>query len=439
MKLDAWLRQDRSLGERLRLVECLCQAVNAVHDRGEALAALEPSKVEVAGDGRCDLAAARKGAPSRDYLAPDRQESGEPSALADVYAAGAISWEVLVGRAPGPTPGHLAEVRPEVPREVADAVMACLERSPDWRPKDLTYLAQIAAAKQPAPVRGSTVSRGAGGRTARLSRGGRAARSGDRPVRRTWPLLVALVVVLALAAVAAWQYLGPGRWPGAKTQVARARPAPTPTVAPVATPPSTPAPTVAPAANPGLVPTSTPAARPATPAPTPSVDLRTPPEPRATPTPLSVKPAPPPAAREVAPLAPTPAMPTPTPRPPTPTPRPPATAPGGDASPSSLASIPAAPGPPADLTTVSPLTVPRPGKALLDIRGNALRPEHHVLVVALKKAPSGISVVRQKLQGDALITVLLNLDASVSPGEYGLAVEDARGVRSNTLIFTVTK
>jgi hypothetical protein len=427
MRLDAWLRQDRSLGERLRVVECLCQAVNAVHDRGNALAALEPGKVEVAGDGTCDLGAARKGAPSRDYLAPDRQESGQPSALADVYAAGAIAWEILVGRSPGPTPTHLAEVRPEVPREVADAIMACLERSPDWRPKDLTYLAQIAAAKQPAAGRAPTASRTAGPRAARPPRTGRAARSSDRPARRTWPLLAALLVVLALAAAAAWQYLGPL---GGAAPVARARPAPT--VPPTAPPPSTAAPAVAAPENPPPAPASEPAAPPATPAPAPAVDLRTPPEPRTTPAPLPATPTPLAAARPTAPLV------TPTPVVPTPTPTPPAALPAAGPS-QPAAAIPPPPLPPAALSTVSPLTVARPGKVLLDIRGSALRPEHHVLIVPLKKAPSGISVVRQKLQGDALITVLLNLDASVSPGEYGLAVEDAQGVRSNTLVFTVTK
>jgi hypothetical protein len=41
MKLDAWMRQDHPLAERLRLVERLSQALNAVHDRGEVLVALD--------------------------------------------------------------------------------------------------------------------------------------------------------------------------------------------------------------------------------------------------------------------------------------------------------------------------------------------------------------------------------------------------------------
>ena len=155
MKLDAWLRQDHPLAERLRLVERLSQALNAVHDRGEVLVALEPARVEVAGDSRCDLSAAERGAPEPGYAAPERIEGGPPSPEADVYSAGAIAWEVLVGRPCGELPAPLPDVAPDLPRELASAVMGCLERSPQWRPKDLTYLAQLAAAQQKAMRRGS--------------------------------------------------------------------------------------------------------------------------------------------------------------------------------------------------------------------------------------------------------------------------------------------
>ena len=100
MKLDVWLRQDRPLDERLRVVECLCQAVNAVHDKGDALRALDPSRIELGSGGECDLSAARKGSPAAGYAAPDA-DPGTPSAVADVYSAGAIAWEVLAGRPAG--------------------------------------------------------------------------------------------------------------------------------------------------------------------------------------------------------------------------------------------------------------------------------------------------------------------------------------------------
>ena len=64
MRLDAWLRQDHSLDERLRVVERLCQAVNAFHDRGEALSALDPTRIELGAEGECDLSAALSGSPA---------------------------------------------------------------------------------------------------------------------------------------------------------------------------------------------------------------------------------------------------------------------------------------------------------------------------------------------------------------------------------------
>ena len=154
MKLDAWLRQEHPLPERLRLVERLSQALNAVHDRGEVLASLDPSRVDLGNDLKCDLSGAGRGSPEPGYSAPERLEGRPPSPEADVYAAGAIAWEALVGRPCGELPAPLGDVAPDLPREIASAVMGCLERSPQWRPKDLTYLAQLAAAHQKSLKRG---------------------------------------------------------------------------------------------------------------------------------------------------------------------------------------------------------------------------------------------------------------------------------------------
>ncbi len=144
MKLNAWLKQNPASSERLQVVERLAQALNTVHDRGEPLAALDPDHVDVGGDGDCDISAARRGNPAPGYCAPERAEGGPPSPEADIYAAGAIAWEVLSGRPYAAAPSHLAEAARDVPRELADAVMACLEQSPQWRPRDLTYIAQLA-------------------------------------------------------------------------------------------------------------------------------------------------------------------------------------------------------------------------------------------------------------------------------------------------------
>ena len=80
-----------------------------------------PSRIEVAGDGECDLDDALRGTPAADYRAPEREGGAAASAEADVYAAGAIAWEVLVGRPYAPAPAHLSEARTDLPADLADA------------------------------------------------------------------------------------------------------------------------------------------------------------------------------------------------------------------------------------------------------------------------------------------------------------------------------
>ena len=410
MKLDAWIRQDHPLAERLRLVERLSQALNAVHDRGEILAALDPTRVEVAGDFRCDLSGAGRGSPEPGYAAPERIEGGHPSLEADVYSAGAIAWEVLVGRPCGELPAPLPDVAPDLPRELASAVMGCLERSPQWRPKDLTYLAQLAAAQQKAMRKGSEPDTGI---SPQPSRGASALRTPPRrPSRSHLPLLIAALLVLGAAALSLWwnqrQGLDGVSAPGgvaARTTVTAA-PAPTPTPTPTATPVAEPSPAGSPVAEPPA-PVSTPMATPApTPAPTPTTTPQPTPTPR--PTPIPTPPPPPPDAAAVVP--------------------PPATA-----EPSTE------PAEPAVLTALSPLSVRRPGRALLDLRGTGLRADLHARVLPLREAPRGISVARQKWVSSSLVTVLLELEETVTPGVYAVALEDPSGRQTKPLQFTVTK
>ena len=356
-------------------------------------------------------------------------------APADIYAAGAISWEILAGRPTGTSPAHLAKVRPDLPRELADAVMACLERSPDWRPSDLTYLAQMAAARRRATD-------GPAAPSVRAQKPPRAVPQPKRrgPSRRTWPLLVALVVVLGLAALAARPYL-PGitgllssdapATPAAPAATASAAPTPGATAAP------TPAPTPAnragagPAAAPGDEPPADVGAAPET----PSVSASSLPA-QAPPTLAQEEPPDLSPPREI-PTATAPAD--PVGRTDMPPPLTPAAAPSTASAPKVQAPTTEAPLPPAVLTALAPPTVKRPGKVLVDLRGVGLRPEHQARVLAVKKVPWGIKVLRQKHVSDTLITVLLELEDGAEPGEYAIAVEDGQGVRSEPLAFTVTK
>jgi hypothetical protein len=421
MRLDAWLRQERPLAERLRLVEHLAQALNAEHDRGEVLASVCPERIEVGGDLRVDLAAARRGEPEPGYAAPERLEGAPPSTAGDVYAVGAVAWEVLVGRPCGELPAPLAEVAPELPSELANAVMGCLERSPQWRPKDLTYLAQLTAAQQKA-LRGDRAERRVPTpRSAAAARG--PARAPARRASRSHLTLVLAGLLLVAAAAASLWILGREEAPSAaRAPAPRARP-------------------TAPAAS--ASPTAAPAA--AAPLPSPSAPAATPtaePQPAL---PAAAAPAPLPAA------VPTP-EPTPLPAAPEPTlATAPVTRPAADPALAAV-SVPTAPAvapppttfspaprEPVVLSALSPVTVRRPGKVLLDLRGSGFHADLRARVVALRAAPRGLVVARQKWVSPGLITVLLELEDAATPGEYAIALEDVSGARSKPLSFTVTK
>ncbi len=91
------------------------------------------------------------------------------------------------------------------------------------------------------------------------------------------------------------------------------------------------------------------------------------------------------------------------------------------------------------LATVSPLSLKRPGKFLLDLRGSGLRSDLRARVVPLKQAPQGITVVRQACKSPTLCQVLIDLSADVAPGGYAITLADPNGGQTAALNFTVTK
>jgi serine/threonine protein kinase len=415
MKLDAWLRQRHPPAERFRLVERLSQALNTVHDRGESLGSLDPSRVDVGADLVCDLSAAARGTPEPGYAAPERFEGSPPSPEADVYSAGAIAWEVLVGRPCGEQPASLSDVAPDLPHEIAGAVMGCLERSPQWRPKDLTYLAQLAAAQQ------KGARRDAAPPSARATAGRPAARPARTPPPRKsrghWTLILAGVLLLVAAAL---NYRTISRQvSGAASRSASAAP-------------------VRPVPNPG---------RPGRPSPVPSATVARPSaHPEAASTPAATPTPQPTATSSLAPPPPTPIpapLQTPTPTPvstPTPTPTPAlATAVPTAAAPARAAVEPPPAREPVVLTSLSPTAVRRPGKVMFDLHGTGLRADLLVRVVAHREMPHGITVTGQRCVSGNLMTILLELDGSVKPAVYAIALEDPAGGPLKTLTFTVTK
>ncbi len=430
MKLTAWLKQQHPMGERLQVVERMAQALNEQHDRGEPLAALDPERMNV-NDGECDISAARRGNPSAGYSAPERAaEGGAASIEADIYAAGAIAWEILAGRPYAASPSHLAEAAPEVPRELADAVMACLEQSPQWRPRDLTYLAQLAAhaqgqrpqkerASRPAATPRSAPSRAAGRSAAPLRT------LGQRESRSHLPLAAAAALVV-VAAGAGYYWLT--RESSARTPIAAPTTAPTALQVTAQASSAAPAVTTLPpvtlaAHTPAPDPASHPTMSPALPTPTASAAAVAPtPLPRPTPTMPPVRVATSELPRGAA----------------TPVPAP-ASTPAPTAAPGTLAPPPSLVRETPVLSAVSPLSVRRPGKVVLDLRGSGLRPDLRARILPLKEMPRGITIARQVCKNEGLLQVLLDLDATVAPGVYGIAIEDPSGARTPPLTFTVTK
>jgi serine/threonine protein kinase len=431
MNLEAWLKQERSLPDQLKVMEGICDALNEAHGRGVLHRALEPFNIEVEGDGASDL----RGAVSADastpaaaarYRAPEVLEGSSYSPQADIYAVGVIFYEMLSGKSPSATekPTALGDLRPDISRDLTDAVMGCLEKGPDWRPKDLSYLLQVVRTMRAAGVKGAavrpaprtapepiarpTVARSTPSPGPRRSSG---SSTRGRESRSQVPLIAGALVLLVGAGVGAYLWMNGPRG----TKVARG---------PVATPPpATPVPDTAPTPAATPLPTTeratpTPPPVQATPAPAPTAT----PTPTPTPTPVALATATPAPVRV--------ATPEPTPRV-VATPTPAATPPPAEATPAE----------PATLTAISPLALKRGGTTILDVRGTNLRADLRLHIVKVKGggAATGFSIERQRLFNPGLLQILVKLDESAETGAYMASVVDPKGMGSNGLPITITK
>jgi eukaryotic-like serine/threonine-protein kinase len=156
-----------------------CAGLQHAHDNGIVHRDIKPANLLVRDDGVlkiADFGIARAAESTRHtqvgtvlgtaaYLAPEQVAGGEATAASDIYALGAVLYEVLTGRPPYTfeslgqlgamqAEGAITPVRdiaPAVPHAVEAAVMHALARDPEFRPASAAALAEeLGSSDEPA-------------------------------------------------------------------------------------------------------------------------------------------------------------------------------------------------------------------------------------------------------------------------------------------------
>jgi serine/threonine protein kinase/tetratricopeptide (TPR) repeat protein len=167
-------RGELSIADTISILRDVARALEFAHSRGVTHRDIKPDNVLLAGSSAVitDFGVAKAvsdatnqgtltsigvalGTPA--YMAPE-QAAADPStdARADIYAFGAMAYEMLAGHSPfagrsmqGMLAAHATEVpppiaalRPTTPRRLAELVMCCLEKRPGDRPQSASEIVQ---------------------------------------------------------------------------------------------------------------------------------------------------------------------------------------------------------------------------------------------------------------------------------------------------------
>ena len=186
-------RPERTVGAAVELVAALARAVQFAHQRGILHRDLKPGNIlfdsadrahvsdfglarRLGGDG-VDLTQSANFAGTPTYMAPEQAAGGARlTTAADVYALGAILYELLGGRPPfvgnsalellrqtaDDPPRPLRALDPRLPRDLEAICLRCLQKSPGQR-----YPSAAALAEDPRPLAGGAADPRPAGRTRR--------------------------------------------------------------------------------------------------------------------------------------------------------------------------------------------------------------------------------------------------------------------------------
>jgi hypothetical protein len=94
---------------------------------------------------------------------------------------------------------------------------------------------------------------------------------------------------------------------------------------------------------------------------------------------------------------------------------------------------------PPGISHLTPPTLARRPRVLVDVHGGWFRADHRALILRKGQPVRSPRVARQKLVSSEVIQLLLTMDDKTDTGEYSLLLVGQDGVRSNAILFQLTK